>query len=143
MLYTHALSILNSRFVAGANTKFMLPRESKVEGSVFEVGPSAKASFNGTLFAPIGLHVESPPHTLRTFALAPSLSMTHSMVKAGLSIGDTMLRTSVLFNNHFAAAGDGRLNVMGIAVNGTQDVVLSAAASDDVPQSALCFGPAW
>ena len=126
------LSIINSRFITGANTRFLLPRDAKVEGSTFELGSAAGTG--GTLFPD---EPQSHPYP------APSISMSHSIVGKGLSVGNTTLRASVFFNNRFADPLDAHLNVMGLAVNGTATVVLSAAPSDEAPRSALCAGPQW
>ena len=123
---TGAITVLGSQIVAGSNTQWLLPPVAVVEGSSFEVGADASGA---SLFPPSAAHA--------------TVSMTQSKIGKGLSLTSTLLRTSVLINNRFEEVADKALNVVGVTVNGSESVVLSAATSDVAPVSALLFGPAW
>ena len=135
--------VINSRMIAGPDTKYMLANDAKIEGSTFELG--ASASVDASLFQPPprppahrGLHAG----TNFRFQSWPSVSMSRTHVSTGLPM-PKLLRESVLFNNQFEEPADRDLNKAAVVVNGSVTTTLAEAPSELAPTSALCFGPGW
>ena len=135
--------VINSRMIAGPDTKYMLANDAKIEGSTFELG--ASASVDASLFQPPprppahrGLHAG----TNFRFQSWPSVSMSRTHVSTGLTM-PKLLRESVLFNNQFEEPADRDLNKAAVVVNGSVTTTLAEAPSELAPTSALCFGPGW
>ena len=131
------VDVLNSVFRAGPNTKHMLgPGYGKVEGTSFELGAGAGPG--------AGLFPANPYSTAA--AGWPSVLLSHSRVGKGLRVGignGGGLRASVILNSRFEDPADSELNVLGVAINGTSTLIISAEPSDAAPRTEYIFGANW
>lgn len=135
------ITVLNSRMIAGINTKYMLANSAEVEGSSFELGDGASA--NASLFrSPYSAPARGPHAGGSSADSWPSIFMSRTRVSAGLPM-PKQLRESVLFNNRFADLHDQNLNKAALMVNGSVTTTLADSPSEIAPSSALCFGPMW